>query len=313
MYHRATPSSTTTDAISLEGVSCRFGERRALDDLTLRVPSGSVVGVVGPNGAGKTTLIDVVCGLLVPAAGRISVLGLDVGRDRRALYRRIGVVPQETALYDEVSALENLRLAAALFDVADAETKIARQLELVGLADRARDAAGELSGGMRRRLCIARALLHDPELLVLDEPTVGVDVEARHQIWRHIRTLGRQGRTVLLSTNHLDEAEALCDRVAMLREGRLVAEDTPAALVAATGRRLEIDCTEAEAPKLRDWLATQPGILGAELLPDGGLVAYLGSGDADELVRRAMDVARVGGFRARSPDLAEVFRALARR
>ena len=141
--------------------------------------------------------------------------------------RKLGVVPQETALYEDVSARENLRFAAALYGVARAEARVDELLALVGLEARAGDRVSLLSGGMRRRLCIARALVHEPELLVLDEPTVGVDVEARHQIWSHIRALRAQGRTVLLSTNYLDEAEALCDRVAMLRDGRLVVEDTP--------------------------------------------------------------------------------------
>jgi len=220
-------STPPEPAISIHAVTCRFGTRRALDALTLRVEAGLVVGVVGPNGAGKTTLVDVVCGLLRPDSGQVLVFGIDVVRDGRQARRRIGVVPQETALYDDVSVIDNLRFAAALYDVRDAPARIACLLDLVGLSSRARDRAGVLSGGMRRRLCFARALLHGPSLLLLDEPTVGVDVEARHEIWEHIRTLRKSGCTVLLSTNYLDEAEALCDRVAMLRDGRLVVEDTP--------------------------------------------------------------------------------------
>ena len=166
---------------------------------------------------------------------------------------------------------------------------------------------------MRRRLCIARALIHDPELLILDEPTVGVDVEARHQIWAHIRALRKQGRTVLLSTNYLDEAEALCDRVAILREGKLLIEDSPSALVATAGRCLELDCAPGEVATLAAALAKNPHVLRSEASESGGLIVYVdGTCEMDELVRQAMSAAPLHGFRARSPDLAEVFRALGR-
>jgi ABC-2 type transport system ATP-binding protein len=302
-----------TAAVAVDDVTCRFGKRRALDGLTLRVPTSQVVGVVGPNGAGKTTLLDVVCGLLRPDSGSVTVLGIDVAQRPRQVSRKIGVVPQETALYEDVSALENLRFAAALYAVPRAEARIAELLELVGLGARGRDRVALLSGGMRRRLCIARALIHDPELLVLDEPTVGVDVEARHQIWAHIRALRKQGRTVLLSTNYLDEAEALCDRVAILREGRLVIEDSPQALVATAGRCLELDCAPEHVEALAAALAKQPHVLRHEAAAAGGLTVYVdGKCETDELVREVMSSVPLHGFRARSPDLAEVFRALSR-
>jgi ABC-2 type transport system ATP-binding protein len=299
-------------AVAIDSVSCRFGERRALERVTLEVEKGTIVGVVGPNGAGKTTLFDVVCGLLSPTAGSVSVFGLDMCRHAREASRRIGVVPQETAFYEDVSARDNLRFAAALYGVRDAEPRIATLLELVGLTARGRDRAALLSGGMRRRLCVARALVHDPELLILDEPTVGVDVDARHQLWAHIRSLRNEGRTVLLSTNHLDEAEALCDRVAMLREGCLVCVNSPQALVASAGRCVEIDCGTTDAARLAQSLARRPGVLRAEVVA-GGLMVYIdGHDDVDGVVQEAMQVAPVKGFRARSPDLAEVFSALAR-
>src|SRR5512144_3236466 len=171
-------------AVEVADVACQFGRIRALDGVSLRVMPGTVVGVVGPNGAGKTTLIDVICGLLRPSRGTVRVLGESAAGNAR-VRARIGVLPQETALYDEVTAWQNLRFAAALYGVADPDARIASVLELVGVGDRARDLVRGFSGGMQRRLAIARALLHEPALLVLDEPTVGVDVEARHQIWAH--------------------------------------------------------------------------------------------------------------------------------
>ena len=321
-------------AIDAVDVTCSFGRVRALDGLSLRVRPGTVVGVVGPNGAGKTTLIDVICGLLRPSRGTVRVLGEDVGLRAAALRARIGVLPQETALYDEVTALQNLRFAAALYSVPHASTRIAEVLELVGLSGRARDVVRGFSGGMQRRLAIARALLHnprligtlsngyrqrvgladslvhDPPLLILDEPTLGVDVEARHQIWAHIRSLRAGGRTVVLTTNYLDEAEALCDRVAILRAGKLVAEDTPAALGARTGRCLELECWEEGATKLWEAFRDHRGVLRAEVV-DFGLRVYLAvDASPEDVVREARRVCPVDGFRTRSPDLVEVFRSL---
>src|SRR6185436_10269285 len=159
------------------------------------------------------------------------------------------------------------------------------------------------SGGMQRRLAIARALLHDPQLLILDEPTVGVDVEARHQIWAHIRSLRAGGRTVILTTNYLDEAEALCDRVAILRAGRLMAEDTPAALSLRAGRCLELECWEQGAAALSSALRDHAGVLRTEIV-DFGVRVYLGVGvTPEDVVRAARGLSAVQGFRTRSPDL----------
>ena len=163
---------------------------------------------------------------------------------------------------------------------------------------------------MQRRVAIARALLHDPPLLILDEPTVGVDVETRHQIWAHIRSLNAGGRTVILTTNYLDEAEALCDRVVILRGGRIVADDTPAALQARTGRCLELECPPQVARSLADTLRDQRGVLRTEIA-DFGLRAYLSADAAPEdVVRAARATASIDAFRTRSPDLVEVFRSL---
>ena len=303
-------ASRVPRAVEIQNVVCQFGRIRALDGLSLDVLPGTVVGVVGPNGAGKTTLIDVICGLVTPSSGSARVLGQEVSTNAAALRARIGVLPQETALYDEVTAQQNLQFAAALYDVKNADARIAEVLALVGLSARAHDVVRGFSGGMQRRLAIARALLHDPELLILDEPTVGVDVEARHQIWTHIRSLHAGGRTVILTTNYLDEAEALCDRVVILRAGSIVADDTPTALAARTGRCLELECWEDGARQLSTALGGHAGVLRTEVV-DFGLRVYL-SGDTtpEDVVRDARAVCVVDGFRTRSPDLVEVFRSL---
>jgi ABC-2 type transport system ATP-binding protein len=298
------------DAVRIEGLRCCFGRIVALDGLTLSIAAGQVVGIVGPNGAGKTTLIDVVSGLLRFAEGRVTVFGDDVARHGRAVRAHLGVVPQETALYEEVSARQNLRLSAALYDVPDERARIEHVLAVVGLTARADDAVRTLSGGMQRRLSIARALLHDPRLLVLDEPTLGVDIEARHDIWSYVRTLRSQGKTVLLATNYLDEAEALCDRVVMLRHGRVVADDTPRGLVATAGLCVELECAVEQAPALRAALEGSPGVLRVEAAPLGLTVYVDASAPPEDVVRRAIQASPLTGFRIRSPDLVEVFRAL---
>ena len=304
------PVGESVLAVEVTGLICNFGNVRALDGLSLRVETGSVVGIVGPNGAGKTTLIDTICGLVRPSGGTVRVLGEDAASARPGLRARIGVLPQETALYDEVTARQNLNFAASLYAVPRPRERIAEVLELVGLSQRANDVVRGFSGGMQRRLAIARALLHNPPLLILDEPTVGVDVEARHQIWAHVRSLRATGRTVVLTTNYLDEAEALCDRVAILRAGKLLAEDTPAALTARTGRCLELECREQDALAIRQALENHRGVMRLEVA-DFGLRAYLTAEvNPEDIVHEVRSICSFEGFRTRSPDLAEVFRSL---
>jgi ABC-2 type transport system ATP-binding protein len=209
-----------------------------------------------------------------------------------------------------VTAKQNLQFSAALYNVSNTEARIDEALQLVGLATRSGDTVRGFSGGMKRRLAIARALLHNPDLLILDEPTVGVDVEARHQIWNHIRSLHAGGRSVILTTNYLDEAEALCDRVVILKSGSIVADDTPAALAARTGRCLELECKSDDAEKLSTSLTGHSGVIRVEVV-DFGIRAYLESEtNPEDVVRDARAVASVDGFRTRSPDLVEVFRSL---
>ena len=295
-------------ALEVSQISCSFGSLRALDDFSLRIPKSTVVGIVGPNGAGKTTLIDVICGLLTPSQGTVKIFGQSVAQ--KSVRSQIGVLPQETALYDEVSALQNLRFAASLYNVPNANDRISQVLDLVGLKSRAKDIVRGFSGGMQRRLAIARALLHDPPFLILDEPTIGVDVEARHQIWGHIRSLKASGRTVLLTTNYLDEAEALCDRVVIMGGGRLIAEDTPSALAAKTGQCLELECSKEGAVQLKNSMGQRQGVLRSEMA-DFGLRIYLGvNATPEDFVHAARSVCKIDGFRTRSPDLVEVFRSL---
>lgn len=301
-----------TVAVELQGIGCRLGGRTLLGDVQACFSTAQVTGILGPNGAGKSTLLGVIMGLRPLTSGRAAVLGMQLPARGSELRRRIGVVLQETALYEELTALENLRFAAALYGVRHAQKRCHEVLELLGLERRRNDLVGTLSGGMRRRVAIARALLHEPELLIVDEPTLGVDVEARHAIWSHIRVLRARGTTVLVATNYLDEAEALCDHVAVLRHGRLVAFETPAELVARAGRCIDIDCAPEAVTLIGGAVSALEGVLRIDTTASGAAVFLHGSTPPEAIVRSVLDSgSSVAGVRVRAADLAEVFRALA--
>ncbi|MDH5189599.1 MAG: ABC transporter ATP-binding protein [Rhodospirillaceae bacterium] len=200
-------------------------EKRALKGISLDVPRGSFFGLLGPNGAGKSTLINILAGLVNKTSGSASIWGYDTEESMRAARRSIGVVPQELNLDPFFTPRELLDLHAGLYGVPVAERRTDEILEAVGLADKAHAYARTLSGGMRRRLLVAKALVHSPPVLVLDEPTAGVDVELRRQLWEYVKKLNQEGTTILLTTHYLEEAEALCDRIAIINHGRLVACD----------------------------------------------------------------------------------------
>lgn len=223
------PVKAAVPAIEMIDLCKNFGSLRAVDHLSLTVRQGEIFGLLGPNGSGKTTTINMVSGLSAPTSGQVRVMGYDVQRQARQVRQILGTVPQETALYEELTAWTNMDFHADLFGIPRREKKerITRLLELVQLLDRKDSRVGTFSGGMKRRLALARALLHDPQLIYLDEPTLGVDVQARRAIWDYILALREQGKTVLITTNYLEEAQALCERLAIIDHGKLIAVDTP--------------------------------------------------------------------------------------
>jgi lipooligosaccharide transport system ATP-binding protein len=221
-------------AVRARALTKRYGELTAVDAVDLDVPVGISFGVLGPNGAGKTTLMKMVTCVSPPSGGTLEVLGTDVSGDRRALKRRLGVVPQGVTLDFDLTVRENLVVHAAYHDVprAEARARADRLLDFAQLRPRADDQVDELSGGMQRRLLIARSLVNDPELVVLDEPTTGLDPQARHVVWERLRSLRRQGKTLLITTHYMEEAARLCDELVILDRGRIIARGTPVALVA---------------------------------------------------------------------------------
>jgi ABC-2 type transport system ATP-binding protein len=205
----------------------RRSEMQALSDLTLDIPRGSFFGLLGPNGAGKSTLINILAGLVLKTSGTVNIWGHDITTDTRAAKRAIGIVPQELNIDPYFTPSEALEVQAGLYGVPKNQRRTAEILDAVGLSDKANAYARTLSGGMRRRLLVAKALVHTPPVLVLDEPTAGVDVELRRQLWAYVRKLNKEdGVTVLLTTHYLEEAEQLCDRIAIINGGQLIACDT---------------------------------------------------------------------------------------
>ncbi|HEX2735457.1 MAG TPA: ABC transporter ATP-binding protein [Polyangiaceae bacterium] len=220
--------------VEVQSVSKRFAERVALKEVSFAVEAGSIFGLLGPNAAGKSTLLSMICGLLPPDSGSVRIGDCPATRWPRA---QIGVVGQQVAVYQDLTVRENLEFFAELCGLERARRRqaVARELHNLGLEERSATLARELSGGMQRRLHIASALVHDPPLLILDEPSVGLDLESRDAIWSAFRALGAQGRTLFITTHQLEEAEELCDRIGVLIAGRLRRVGTPSALREALG------------------------------------------------------------------------------
>ena len=297
------------------GLERRFGERRAVDGVSFEIAPGETYGLLGPNGAGKTTTISMIAGILRPDAGTVEVGGSPIGTSSSEAKRGLGFVPQDIALFDDLSALENLRFFGGLQGMRGAELdrRIGETLELVGLADRARDRIDTYSGGMQRRANIAVGLLHRPQLLILDEPTAGVDPQSRNQILESIELLSEAGMSVLYTTHYMEEAERLCDRVGIIDSGRLVAEGTRRELVADIGEHDRIvvrgDGDGAAFAALAEQLRAEPGV--ADVSTTDGSVEVLAD-DASALLATVVRVAAVSqvtvsGVEVREPDLETVF------
>ncbi len=237
--------------LSVDRLSKSFGENKAVSDVAFSIDAGEIFGLLGPNGAGKTTTILMICGLLAPDGGKVLVNGQDFAVDPKAAQKGMGVVPQEVALYEELSAEENLRFWGKLAGLSSqaATVRAAEVLEELSLTERRKDAVRTYSGGMKRRINIGCALLHEPKLLLLDEPTVGIDPQARANILEFVRKLAGRGTGVLYTTHYLEEAESLCDRIGIIDEGKLLANGTLAELQDNLGGErlfvLEGDFTDA--------------------------------------------------------------------
>jgi lipooligosaccharide transport system ATP-binding protein len=279
------------NAIEIRGARKRFGEIQAVDGLDLDVPKGICLGLLGPNGAGKSTTMRLLTGQAVADAGEIRVFEHELPGDSKEARARMGVVPQLDNLDVDVTVEDNLAVYSRLYRVPDVPAAVQGGLELARLTERRKDAVDEISGGMRRRLLLARGLLHDPELLLLDEPTVGLDPQIRTELWSLIDSLRTQGKTILMSTHYIEEAERLADEVAVMDHGKVIARATPAELIA---EHAGVETAEVYGPP--DRLAEVRALAeseGLDVRPAGPAIAIVGSEKAsngavpDDAIRRA--------------------------
>ncbi|GMV44976.1 MAG: multidrug ABC transporter ATP-binding protein [Pseudomonadota bacterium] len=292
-------------AVRFDNVTKVFGGARgaplrALDGVSFDIEAGEFFGLLGPTGAGKTTLISVLAGLARATSGRVAVMGHDVVADFAAARRALGIVPQELVFDPFFNVRETLRIQSGYFGVRRNEAWIDELLAELDLADKAEANTRQLSGGMKRRMLVAQALVHRPPVIVLDEPTAGVDVELRQTLWRFIARLNREGHTVLLTTHYLEEAEALCGRIAMLKQGRVVALDRTSALLARAASTMLRFKTDDALP---------PGLAAAARVT--GRIVQLKAGDA-AAVERQLGALRAAGVRIEDleigrADLEDVF------
>jgi ABC-2 type transport system ATP-binding protein len=225
---------SATLAIDVQGLTKRFGQRTVVEGLSMQVPAGQVWGFLGPNGSGKTTTIRMLCGLLRPDGGSGTCLGLDIVRESEAIRRQVGYMTQRFSFYEDLTIRENLEFVARLYALTERRLRVRVTLEGLGLTSRQRQLAGQLSGGWKQRLALAACMMHEPRLLLLDEPTAGVDPQARRDFWEEIHKLAGRGITVLVSTHYMDEAER-CDRIVYLAYGRLLTQGTVGEVVARAG------------------------------------------------------------------------------
>jgi lipooligosaccharide transport system ATP-binding protein len=245
--------------LEARGLKKRYGATEVLAGVDLAVASGECFGLLGPNGAGKTTTLKLCLGLIEPDAGTIRLLGHEVPREARVARQRVGVVPQFDNLDPDFTVTENLVVYGRYFGLKDRDirARVPQLLEFAGLAGRADARIQALSGGMKRRLTLARALVNDPQLIFMDEPTTGLDPQARHLIWERLRRLRQEGKTLVLTTHFMEEAERLCSRIAIMDRGRIIAEGPPRALIAG---HIEPQVVEVHGSGVEEWLARAKGV-----------------------------------------------------
>ena len=241
-------------AIKIRNINKSYGDLQALDDINLDIKKGEFFGLLGPNGAGKSTLIGIIGGLVHKDSGEITVLGKDIITDYRKTKKSLGIVPQEITFDPYFTVRETLEIHSGYFGIKNNGDKIDELLEALSLEDKAEIGPRQLSGGMRRRLLIAKALVHDPEIIVLDEPTAGVDVELRNSLWEYVINLNKEGKTIILTTHYLEEAEALCDRIAIMDKGKIVKVDSKENLINSIDKKVISIKFDEAAPGLKEEL-----------------------------------------------------------
>jgi len=291
-------------AIDVEGLTKRFGDKTVVDHFSMQVPKGAIYGFLGPNGSGKTTTIRMICGLLTPDEGRGTVLGMDIATDADRIKREVGYMTQKFSLYEDLSIEENLDFVARMYEIPDRKRRVTAALDNLGLTERRKQLAGTLSGGWKQRLALAACLIHEPKLLLLDEPTAGVDPGARRDFWDHIHDLAHQGITVLVSTHYMDEAER-CHALAYIAYGKLLAHGTIREVI----DQAKLATWEIEGEDLMDVASELRALPGVEMVAPFGNALHMSGTDRAALERAVTSVAKHEGLAAREvePSLEDVF------
>lgn len=299
-----TADANSEYTIDVRGLNKHFGAKHVVKDVSLRVRRGEIFGFLGPNGSGKTTTIRMVCGLLKPDSGSGTCLGFDIVRERGEIKRRAGYMTQRFSFWEDLTIVENLDFVARMYQIRERRRAVRATLEDLGLADRAGQLAGELSGGWKQRLALAACMLHQPALLLLDEPTAGVDPRARRDFWDEIQTLAAKGISVLVSTHYMDEA-VRCHKLAYIAFGKLLAQGTAQEVIA--GQHLSTWAIHGERlTELQDDLRRRPGV---EQTVTFGDVLHVSGTDADQLQRSVEAATASGAWHAEkiATDLEDVF------
>ncbi|MFP5517959.1 MAG: ABC transporter ATP-binding protein [Alphaproteobacteria bacterium] len=291
-------------AIDVRGLVKRFGTKTVVDDVSIRVETGEIYGFLGPNGSGKTTTIRLLCGLLTADAGEGTCLGLDIRRQSAEIKRQVGYMTQKFSFWEDLSIAENLDFVARMYGLPDRRRRVAEALDRLGLSNRRTQLAGELSGGWKQRLALAACILHEPKLLLLDEPTAGVDPKARREFWDEIHRLAREGLTVLVSTHYMDEAER-CHRIAYIAYGTMMAHGTVEQVIADSGLHTRLVAGEG----LHRIAAALEGQQGVEMVAVFGSRLHVSGTDAVALDRALAPWAGRPDLRitATDPTLEDVF------
>ncbi|MBI1417617.1 MAG: ATP-binding cassette domain-containing protein [Limimaricola sp.] len=310
----ASPETDTSNAIEIAGLhktyaaTGRSAAKVALQGIDLNIRRGSIFGLLGPNGAGKSTIINILAGLVIKTSGKVRIWGFDQDTNPRQSRAAIGVMPQEPNLDPFFTPRGSLDVQAGLYGVPRAQRRTEEILELIGLTDKAEAYARSLSGGMRRRLLLGKALVHSPQILVLDEPTAGVDIELRNQLWTNVRRLNDEGMTIILTTHYLEEAQEMCDEIAIIDKGRLIARDTTSNLLGRMDSKTMLIVPEGEAA-----LPPLPEGATGTLRPDGSLeLTYPPSRIPAEALLAAVHDAGIAirDIRTMESDLEDVFLSL---
>ncbi len=286
--------------------TARNPEKIALKSVNLEIKKGSFFGLLGPNGAGKSTIINILAGLVNKTSGSVKIGGIDIDEDRQATKFKIGIVPQELIIDPFFNVYETLEIYAGYFGVKKSDRRTDEIIEALGLKDKAKSAPRSLSGGMRRRLLVAKALVHNPEILVLDEPTAGVDVELRNQLWDYVEKLNKSGTTVLLTTHYLEEAEKLCDEIAVINHGQVIAHDRKENLMKLLSSK------ELIVESINE-IVSAPTLIESKILDKNRIsITYDPSKTEVEEILKVISASniRIKDLSTKQPDLEKIFRHL---